>query len=460
MKYISTRNSSKTFEFKDVFIKGLADDGGLFIPKSFNKFSKSDIDEFKDLNYQELAKKIIYPFIGNFMNENDLSKIIDKSYSVFRKKNVVNLVKVGDRSVLELFHGPTLAFKDVAMQLLGNFYEYYLNNENKKLNIVVATSGDTGAAAIDAIKGKKNINIFVIHPHNRVSPVQRKLMTTGKEQNVFNIAINGNFDDCQNLVKSMFADKNFSQDIKMSGVNSINWARIIAQSVYYFYSYFLVEDNKRPINFSVPTGNFGDVYAGYLAKKMGLPINKLIVATNQNDILHRAISKGSYEVEKVHETISPSMDIQIASNFERLLYDLNDGDDIQTAEVMKNIKENGKYIIDQKKLNIINNNFLSSRMSEEEVLKTINTVYEKYSIVLDPHSAIGYGAFDKINLNGNNIVLATAHPCKFPDAIKKAINLKADLPEELMFVLNEEEKFDIIDNDVDKVKKHIKERIQ
>ena len=460
MKYISTRNSSKTFEFKDVFIKGLADDGGLFIPKSFNKFSKSDIDEFKDLNYQELAKKIIYPFIGNFMNENDLSKIIDKSYSVFRKKNVVNLVKVGDRSVLELFHGPTLAFKDVAMQLLGNFYEYYLNNENEKLNIVVATSGDTGAAAIDAIKGKKNINIFVLHPHNRVSPVQRKLMTTGKEQNVFNIAINGNFDDCQNLVKLMFADKNFSRDIKMSGVNSINWARIIAQSVYYFYSYFLVEDNKQPINFSVPTGNFGDVYAGYLAKKMGLPINKLIVATNQNDILHRAISKGSYEVEKVHETISPSMDIQIASNFERLIYDLNDGDDIQTAEVMKNIKENGKYIIDQKKLNIINNNFLSSRMSEEEVLKTINTVYEKYSIVLDPHSAIGYGAFDKINLNGNNIVLATAHPCKFPDAIKKAINLKADLPEELMFVLNEEEKFDIIDNDVDKVKKHIKERIQ
>ena len=460
MKYISTRNSSKTFEFKDVFIKGLADDGGLFIPKSFNKFSKSDIDEFKDLNYQELAKKIIYPFIGNFMNENDLSKIIDKSYSVFRKKNVVNLVKVGDRSVLELFHGPTLAFKDVAMQLLGNFYEYYLNNENEKLNIVVATSGDTGAAAIDAIKGKKNINIFVLHPHNRVSPVQRKLMTTGKEQNVFNIAINGNFDDCQNLVKLMFADKNFSQDIKMSGVNSINWARIIAQSVYYFYSYFLVEDSNQPINFSVPTGNFGDVYAGYLAKKMGLPINKLIVATNQNDILHRAISKGSYEVEKVHETISPSMDIQIASNFERLIYDLNDGDDIQTAEVMKNIKENGKYIIDQKKLNIINNNFLSSRMSEEEVLKTINTVYEKYSIVLDPHSAIGYGAFDKINLNGNNIVLATAHPCKFPDAIKKAINLKADLPEELMFVLNEEEKFDIIDNDVDKVKKHIKERIQ
>ncbi|MDC0850977.1 threonine synthase [Candidatus Pelagibacter sp.] len=459
MKYISTRNSSKTFEFKDVFIKGLADDGGLFIPKSFNKFSKSDIDEFKDLNYQELAKKIIYPFIGNFMNENDLSKIIDKSYSVFRKKNVVDLVKVGDRSVLELFHGPTLAFKDVAMQLLGNFYEYYLNNENEKLNIVVATSGDTGAAAIDAIKGKKNINIFVLHPHNRVSPVQRKLMTTGKEQNVFNIAINGNFDDCQNLVKSMFADKNFSRDIKMSGVNSINWARIIAQSVYYFYSYFLVEYNKQPINFSVPTGNFGDVYAGYLAKKMGLPINKLIVATNQNDILHRAISKGSYEVEKVFETISPSMDIQIASNFERLIYDLNKGDDIQTINTMKEINEKGKYTIDQKKLDEININFLSSRMSEDEVLKTIKSVYEKFNIVLDPHSAIGYGAFDKTNLSGNNIVLATAHPCKFPDAIKNATNITAELPEELMFIINEKENYDIIDNNVDKVKQHIKDRI-
>ena len=459
MKYISTRNSSKTFEFKDVFIKGLADDGGLFIPKSFNKFSKSDIDEFKDLNYQELAKKIIYPFIGNFMNENDLSKIIDKSYSVFRKKNVVNLIKVGDRSVLELFHGPTLAFKDVAMQLLGNFYEYYLNNENQKINIVVATSGDTGAAAIDAIKGKKNVNIFVLHPHNRVSSVQRKLMTTVKDENVFNIAINGNFDDCQNLVKSMFADKNFSNEIKMSGVNSINWARIIAQSVYYFYSYFLIEDKDEPINFSVPTGNFGDVYAGYLAKKMGLPINKLIVATNQNDILHRAISKGSYEVEKVAETISPSMDIQIASNFERLIYDLNNGDDSLTAKAMNDIKEKGKYLIDQEKLDKINNNFLSAKMSEDEVLKTIELVYKKFDVVLDPHSAIGYGAFDKVNISGNNIVLATAHPCKFPDAIKNAINLNAELPKELKYILNEKENYKIIDNNIDEVKKHIKERI-
>ena len=459
MKYISTRNNKKTFEFKDVFIKGLADDGGLFIPESLRKYSETEISSFKNLEYNDLAKKIISTFIGDFMSENDLSNIIDKSYSVFRKKNVVNLIKVGDRSVLELFHGPTLAFKDVAMQLLGNFYEYYLNNENQKINIIVATSGDTGAAAIDAIKGKKNVNIFVLHPHNRVSSVQRKLMTTGKNENVFNIAINGNFDDCQNLVKSMFADKNFSNEIKMSGVNSINWARIIAQSVYYFYSYFLIEDKDTPINFSVPTGNFGDVYAGYLAKKMGLPINKLIVATNQNDILHRAISRGSYEVAKVAETISPSMDIQIASNFERLIYDLNNGDDSLTAKAMNDIKEKGKYKIDQEKLDKINTNFLSSKMSEDEILKTIELVYKKFNVVLDPHSAIGYGAFDKVNISGNNIVLATAHPCKFPDAIKNAIDLNAELPKELMYILDEKENYKIIDNNVDEVKKHIKERI-
>ena len=459
MDYVSTRNSSNIFKFKDVFIKGLADDGGLFIPKSLQKYKKNDLFEFKNLEYKELAKKIIHPFIGDFMSENDLSKIIDKSYSAFRKKNVVDLIKVGDRSILELFHGPTLAFKDIAMQLLGNFYEYYLNNENEKINIVVATSGDTGAAAIDAIKGKDNVNIFVLHPNNRVSPVQRKLMTTGKEKNVFNIAVDGNFDDCQNLVKAMFADKSFSKEIKMSGVNSINWARIIAQSVYYFYSYFLIEENNKPINFSVPTGNFGDVYAGYIAKKMGLPINKFVVATNQNDILHRAISKGTYDVEKVSETISPSMDIQIASNFERLIYDLNNCNDTKTISAMKDIKEKGKYLINKENLDKINIDFLSSQISQDETLKTIKTVYEKFNIVLDPHTAIGYGAFDKVNLKGNNVVLATAHPCKFPDAIKRSININAKLPDKLSFIMEEKEDYDIIENNLEKIKQHIKERI-
>jgi len=458
MKYISTRDNSKEYSFEDVFIKGLADEGGLFIPKEVKKYSTEELKSLSGLSYQELAKKIIYPYIGDFMSEIELSDIVDKSYSVFRKNNAVALIKVGDVNLLELFHGPTLAFKDIAMQLLGNFYEYYLKKNNKNINVIVATSGDTGAAAIDAIKGKKNMNIFVLHPHKKVSLVQRKLMSTVKEKNVFNIAIEGNFDDCQNLVKSMFEDKEFSKSINMSGVNSINWARIIAQSVYYFYTYFQIKDD-RPINFSVPTGNFGDVYAGYLSKKMGLPINKLIVATNQNDILHRAISKGKYEAETVLETNSPSMDIQIASNFERLIYDLNDFDDHETQKIMSEIKEDGKYIIPEDKMKKIDKDFLSASINENEVLDVIKEVYALHNIVLDPHSAIGFGALKKVNIEGNNIVLATAHPCKFPEAIDKSIGIKPNLPDELKYVMGEKENYDIISNNLSKTQQYIKEKI-
>ena len=458
MKYISTRDNSKEYNFEQVFIKGLADDGGLFVPKEVKKYNAEQIKALSNLSYQELAKEIIYPFIGDFMTANELSDIVDKSYAVFRKDNVVDLVKLGDTKILELFHGPTLAFKDIAMQLLGNFYEYYLKKNNKNINVVVATSGDTGAAAIDAIKGKKNMNIFVLHPHEKVSLVQRKLMSTVKEKNVFNIAIEGNFDDCQNLVKSMFADKEFSKSINMSGVNSINWARIIAQAVYYFYTYFQVQD-KRSMNFSVPTGNFGDVYAGYLSKKMGLPINKFIVATNKNDILHRAISNGNYEAESVSETNSPSMDIQIASNFERLIYDLNNCDDDGTRKIMHGIKEKGKYIISKDKMKKINEDFLSASMSEKEILDTIKEVQVKYGIILDPHSAIGFGSLNKVNLEGNNVVLATAHPCKFPEAIDKSIGIKPDLPDELKYVMGEKENYDIISNNLSKTQQYIKEKI-
>jgi threonine synthase len=459
MKYISTRDNSKEYSFEEVFIKGLADDGGLFVPREVKKYSAKELESLSSLNYQDLAKKIIYPFIGDFMKVNELSDIVEKSYSVFRKDNAVDLIKVGDTKLLELFHGPTLAFKDIAMQLLGNFYEFYLKKGSKNINVVVATSGDTGAAAIDAIKGKRNMNIFVLHPHNKISSVQRKLMSTVKEKNVFNIAIEGNFDDCQNLVKSMFADKEFSNSINMSGVNSINWARIIAQTVYYFYTYFQIRDD-RPVNYSVPTGNFGDVYAGYLAKKMGLPINKLIVATNQNDILHRAISTGKYEAESVFETNSPSMDIQIASNFERLVYDLNDCDDNETQKIMTDIKEEGRYIIPKAKMEKINNDFLSASINEKEVLDIIKEVYTKYDIILDPHSAIGFGALNKVNIDGNNIVLVTAHPCKFPDAIDKSIGVKPDLPDELKYVMDEKENYDIISNNLNKTQKYIKAKIQ
>ena len=478
MEYISTRNNKKTFTFEQVFLKGLAPDGGLFIPKSFKKLTHDELKSFRNLSYQDLAKKIIFPFLGDFMSKNELSEIIKKSYSVFRKENVVHLAKDEKNSleikILELFHGPTLAFKDIAMQLLGNFYEYYLNKKNKKINIIVATSGDSGAAAIDAIKGKKNINIFVLHPHDKISTVQRKIMTTTKEQNVFNLAIKGHFDDCQNLVKSMFSDQDFSNLINMSGVNSINWARIIAQSVYYFYAYFqneFVKDNlyKEPINFSVPTGNFGDVYAGYLAKKMGLPINKLIVATNDNDILHRAISKGSYEVKKVFHTLSPSMDIQVASNFERLIYDINNFSDTETAKAMHEIKKNGKYKMSKHKIEKIKEDFLSASLSVEEMKKIIiklSAVSDSDSVIVDPHTAIGVGAIIKASNENkdsgvspvNTISLATAHPAKFPEAIKFAQE-GVELPTELKHVMTEKENFKIMDNNIDLVKNFILKKI-
>ena len=457
MKYISTRDNNLEFSFEEVFLKGLADDGGLFIPVNIQPFSKEELDRFKKLDYTDLATEIIHPFLGSFITKESLKSLINKSYSTFREKEVVKLRKVGDLEILELFHGPTLAFKDVAMQFIGNLYEHYLEKNNSEINIVVATSGDTGAAAIDAIKNKKNLNIFVLHPNNKISSVQRQIMTTGPAKNVFNIAIEGNFDDCQNIVKSMFADLQFSKSINMSGVNSINWARIIAQAVYYFYSYFKINSSDK-ISFSVPTGNFGDVYAGYLAKKMGLPIDKLIVATNTNDILHRAISKGDYIAKKVSETISPSMDIQIASNFERLIYDISDKDSETTKEIMNKIKVN-KYKINEKDLIKINKDFVSECINEEETLSTIKKIYNEYNLVVDPHTAIGVGALRKLNIKSRSIVLATAHPCKFPLAIEKAINKTEPLPDELNFILNEKEHYEILDNNVDKIKNYVKEKI-
>ena len=457
MKYISTRDNNLEFSFEEVFLKGLADDGGLFIPANIQPFSKEELDQFKKLDYTDLATEIIHPFLGSFITKESLKSLINKSYSTFREKEVVKLRKVGDLEILELFHGPTLAFKDVAMQFIGNLYEYYLEKNNSEINIVVATSGDTGAAAIDAIKNKKNLNIFVLHPNNKISSVQRQIMTTGPAKNVFNIAIEGNFDDCQNIVKSMFADLQFSKSINMSGVNSINWARIIAQAVYYFYSYFKINSSDK-ISFSVPTGNFGDVYAGYLAKKMGLPIDKLIVATNTNDILHRAISKGDYIAKKVSETISPSMDIQIASNFERLIYDISDKDSETTKEIMNKIKVN-KYKINEKDLIKINKDFVSECVNEEEALSTIKQIYNEYNLVIDPHTAIGVGALRKLNIKSRSIVLATAHPCKFPLAIEKAINKTEPLPDELNYILNEKEHYEILDNNVDKIKNYVKEKI-
>ena len=456
MRYVSTRDNSKEYSFEEVFIKGLADDGGLYVPTSLKKFSLKELSDLKNLNYNDLSTEIINLFSSDFISKKDLSSLIKKSYSTFREKDVVKISNIGDLKLLELFHGPTLAFKDIAMQFIGNLYEYYLSKNNKKINIVVATSGDTGAAAIDAIKGKSNLNIFVLHPNNRISPVQRKLMTTVEDKNVFNIAIDGNFDDCQNIVKQMFADLDFSKSINMSGVNSINWARIIAQAVYYFYTYFKLDVDK-PISFSVPTGNFGDVFAGYLAKEMGLPIDKLIVATNENDILHRAISNGDYVSKKVKETLSPSMDIQLASNFERLIYYVNNSNSDITADIMKRIKQN-EYQIDKSNLEIIQKDFISESCNEDETLEIIKENFEKNTIILDPHTAVGVGAVHKLSFN-DCVVLSTAHPCKFPAATDKAINKHEDLPKELQYVFDKEENFQLLKNDTEEVKNFVKSKL-
>ncbi len=451
MNYISTRNNSKKVSFEHVFLKGLSEDGGLFIPDKLKKFDHKELEDLSNLDYKNLAFNIIKLFTGDFISELELKNLLNKSYENFRDSNVVKINKINKNYLLELFHGPTLAFKDIAMQLIGNFYEYYLEKNNKKINIIVATSGDTGAAAIDAIRGKKNINIFVLHPNNKISSVQRKLMTTIEDDNVFNLAINGNFDDCQNLVKSMFSDTGFSNTINMSGVNSINWARIVAQTVYYFYSYFQI--GKQNLSFSVPTGNFGDVYAGYISKQMGLPISKFIVATNQNDILHRAISNGDYKSNKVKETISPSMDIQVASNFERLLYDLYDKNSQNVVNIMKSIKDNS-FKIEQDKLKDLRNDFDSESLNETEVINTIKKFYEEYNIVIDPHTAIGVGAVEKLNLS-DVVILSTAHPCKFPMAIEKAISKIEKLPESLNYINDKEEKFEVVPNDLEKVKDYV-----
>jgi threonine synthase len=456
MRYVSTRDNSKEYSFEDVFIKGLADDGGLYVPTSLKKFSLNELSELKNHNYNDLSTEIINQFSSDFISKDDLSSLIKKSYSTFREKDVVKISNVGDLKFLELFHGPTLAFKDIAMQFIGNLYEYYLSKNHKKINIVVATSGDTGAAAIDAIKGKSNLNIFVLHPNNRISPVQRKLMTTVEDENVFNIAIDGNFDDCQNIVKQMFSDLNFSKSINMSGVNSINWARIIAQAVYYFYTYFKLNVDK-PISFSVPTGNFGDVFAGYLAKKMGLPIDKLIVATNENDILHRAISNGDYISKKVKETLSPSMDIQLASNFERLIYYVNNSNSEITSDIMKKIKQN-EYKIDKSNLDIIQKDFVSESCNENETLEIIKKNFEKNNIILDPHTAVGVGAAHKLSFN-DCVVLSTAHPCKFPAATDNAINKHEELPQELQYVHGKEENFQLLKNDTEAVKIFVKSKL-
>ena len=458
MEYISTRNKNKTYSFKDVFLSGLAEDGGLYLPAEIPFYTPDKLKDLKKLSYQELAINVVTDFFVNTFSENEVKELINNSYDKFRIKNVVEIKNYKNLIIMELFHGPTLAFKDIAMQVIGNMYDKILQKEKSKINIIVATSGDTGAAAIGAIKGRKNIQVFVLHPKDRISEVQRKFMTTVEKPNVFNLAIEGNFDDCQLLVKSMFNDSKFRNLTNLSGVNSINWARIIFQIVYYFFAYSKTSNNNEKINFSVPTGNFGDIYAGYIAKKMGLPIEKLIVATNKNDILKRVIKTGIYKPLSVQHTISPSMDIQVASNFERLIFDITSSSSDRTKFLMNDLASKGKFELEEQELKKIQNTFYADSLDDESTKNVIKNTYNKIGILIDPHTAVAIGVANKISLKNKNIVLSTAHPAKFSEEVMKSTGIKPELPEDLKEILSKKERFDLLPNKLDKVKDYILQR--
>jgi threonine synthase len=456
MKYCSTRNKKLNFDFKQIFQRSLAPDGGLFIPKKIKKFSSRDLKKLKKLNYIDLAVEVVSSFCEPTFNKQQLKTLIRKSYKKFRKKNVVNLVQIDRDILLELYHGPTLAFKDIAMQCIGNIYEEFNKNSEEITNIVVATSGDTGAAAISALSNRKNINLFVLHPRNKISKIQRKIMTTIGGSNIYNIAVNGSFDDCQKIVKQMFSDNLFRQTINMSGVNSINWARIIFQIVYYFYSFLRL--NNKKINFSVPTGNFGDIYAGYMAKKMGLPIEKLIVATNENDILQRVINKGIYKPSKVKISISPSMDIQVSSNFERLLFYVLNSKDTEVKKLMNNLETKGYFKLSESQKKTIQKNFAAFKVSNKETRKIIKKIYKQNNFFVDPHTATGFYAASKVKTNYPCVVLGTAHPYKFLETMASVTGKKIKKPSQLSNLMAGKEKYNILKNDTNIIKKYILEK--
>ncbi len=458
MNYFSTRDKSLKFSFKDIFLRGLAPDGGLFLPSEIKKFTKEDLKRLSQLSYNELATEIIYSFVSNEISKSELNTLIEKSYSNFKEKKVVTLKKIGNIDLLELYHGPTLAFKDIAMQLIGNLYDHLQVAKTKAVNIIVATSGDTGSAAIAALNNRKNINLFVLHPHKKISNIQRKIMTTIGGSNIYNIAIEGSFDDCQKIVKELFNEDDFRTKINMSGVNSINWVRIVCQIVYYFYSCLKLQKNN--ISFSVPTGNFGDIFAGYVAKKMGLPINKLIVATNKNDILQRVINTGEYKPDTVKPSITPSMDIQVASNFERLLFYILGENDGSVNFLMNELSSKGLFNLQKEEIEKIRKDFEGIKITDEETEAIIEEVYKKHNFIIDPHTATGFGAANKVKNLGGIIVLGTAHPYKFSDTIKKTIGKNLKAPEHLKLNIDKKEMFDIIGNSNSEVKNYILSKIQ
>ncbi|WP_209853627.1 threonine synthase [Rhizobium herbae] len=460
VKYVSTRGEAPSLGFCDALMAGLARDGGLYVPKQWPSFSKKEIRAMRGKSYQEIAFTVLNPFVDGEIPDDKFRAMINEAYATFRHPAIAPLVQTGPNSfIMELFHGSTLAFKDVAMQLLGRLMDYVLTERNERATIVGATSGDTGGAAIDAFAGRDRTDIFILFPHGKVSPVQQHQMTTSKASNVHALAINGNFDDCQSLVKEMFNDVAFRDGVALSGVNSINWARIMAQIVYYFTTALSLGGPDRKISFTVPTGNFGDIFAGYVAKQMGLPIDKLVVATNENDILARTLQTGRYEMRDVKATTSPSMDIQISSNFERLLFEAYDRDASKVRGAMANLKQSGSFEIEEDALKSIRKVFRAGRATEKDVAKTIAKTLETTGYLLDPHTAIGVFVANKHETSSVPMVtLATAHPAKFPAAVKSASGIDPALPTWLADLMVREERFDILDAELKAVETFINER--
>ena len=429
MKYISTRGEMAPVGFLDAVMTGLAPDGGLLLPESIPAVGDR-LSQWKNLSYQELAFEIMRLYATD-LSAADLKSLIEKSYATFRSPEVAPVVSVGDMFILELWHGPTLAFKDVALQFLGNLFEYVLQKRGGELNILGATSGDTGSAAIYGVRGKKNIRIFIMHPKGRTSPVQEKQMTSVLDENVFNLAVEGTFDDCQHLMKTIFSDVSFKTKHSLGSVNSVNWARVLAQIVYYFYSAFRVQEKTGAgeFQFAVPTGNFGDILAGYIAAQMGLPVKKLILATNENNILSRFFNTGDYSIGGVVPTISPSMDIQVASNFERYLYYRTGKDSAKLCELMTGFAKNKKLSVELNAAGVVDDLFSAGEGTTEQTLAVIRKIYNEHNYVLDPHTAVGVAVAERFKNNSvPTICLATAHPAKFTDAIERAIGTPAHHP--------------------------------
>ena len=455
MKYISTRGQAPALNFEEVLLTGLAADGGLYVPETLPTFSAQEIAAMAGMDYPQLAQKIITPFVQDSIPEEDLQTILQETYAEFRHNAVAPMVQIGaNQWVLELFHGPTLAFKDFALQLLGRLLDYILQRKHKKVVIMGATSGDTGSAAIEGCKRCSNIDIFILHPHQRVSDVQRRQMTTVTGDNIHNLAVEGNFDDCQAMVKASFNDKSFlPQDRSLVAVNSINWARIMAQIVYYFYAAVALGAPARRVAFSVPTGNFGDIFAGYLASKMGLPIERLIIATNRNDVLHRVLTTSTYHRQSLAHTLSPSMDITVSSNFERLLFDLYDRDGAAIADLMQRF-DNGDIAFADAAMDKARTLFSSECVTDEQTCEQIASTWAECEYLLDPHSAIGVKAALDCGLSPDVpvITLATAHPAKFPDAIKSAgLDQDVALPTHLQDLFERSERLEVLPNDLSAV---------